>query len=135
MNNSKRFFPALIALLLFHLSAFAQTPANSVYDQHVLFNPLFYPVNGNEYRSAGGAPGPKYWQNRADYMINCTLDTVQHTVTGSVTIGYTNNSPDDLPFLWLQVDQNIFMKIHAARQQILLLVVGWQPIHLHKVMF
>ena len=108
MNNSKRFFPALIALLLFHLSAFAQTPANSVYDQHVLFNPLFYPVNGNEYRSAGGAPGPKYWQNRADYMINCTLDTVQHTVTGSVTISYTNNSPDDLPFLWLQVDQNIY---------------------------
>ncbi len=53
-------------------------------------------------------PGPKYWQNRADYTINATLDTTRHRISGSVLITYTNNSPDTLPFLWLQLDQNIY---------------------------
>ncbi len=83
----------------------AQEPA---YDQHEAFNPVFYPQSANEYRDASGKPGPKYWQNRADYKINCTLDTSLHRVTGEVEISYTNNSPDDLGFLWLQVDQNIY---------------------------
>ncbi len=87
-------------------TAKAQTPGG--YDQHAAFNPIFYTQNGNEYRSAGGAPGPKYWQNRADYTINVTLDTSRHRVSGSVLITYTNNSPDTLPFLWLQLDQNIY---------------------------
>ncbi|WP_343669912.1 M1 family metallopeptidase [Chitinophaga sp.] len=87
--------------------AMAQTEAPK-YDPHAAFNPLFYPSNGNEYRSASGAPGHKYWQNKADYAINATLDTGAHRVTGSVAITYTNNSPDKLPFLWLQLDQNIF---------------------------
>lgn len=80
------------------------------YDQHDAFAPFFYTTNGNEYRSASGMPGPKYWQNRADYKIAATLDTVQHRVTGSVTITYKNNSPEALPFLWLQLDQNIYRK-------------------------
>ncbi len=80
----------------------------STYDQHALWNPLFYTSNGNEFRSASGAPGPKYWQNRADYTLDCTLDTVAKTVTGTVEITYTNNSPQDLPFLWLQVEENIY---------------------------
>ncbi len=84
----------------------AQTISN--YDQHEVFNPLFYTTNGNEYRSASGAPGHKYWQNRADYKIAVTLDTAKQEVRGSVTITYKNNSPDALPFLWLQTDQNIF---------------------------
>lgn len=80
----------------------------SNYDPHAAFSPLFYTHNGNEYRSASGAPGPKYWQNRADYSIVAELDELKHTVSGSVTINYKNNSPDRLPFLWLQLDQNLF---------------------------
>jgi len=80
----------------------------SRFNQHELWNPLFYTSNGNEFRSASGAPGPKYWQNRSDYVLDCTLDTVDKTVTGSVVITYKNNSPDALPFLWLQVEQNIY---------------------------
>jgi len=84
--------------------AFAQTK----YNHREAFNPVFYPQTGNQYRSASGEPGPQYWQNRADYKLNLTLDTVTHKVTGEVTITYTNNSPDNLKFLWLQVDQNIY---------------------------
>ncbi|MFL5788755.1 MAG: M1 family metallopeptidase [Flavisolibacter sp.] len=80
----------------------------SNYDHRQLFDPNFYPPSTNEYRSGSGAPGPTYWQNRADYKINCTLDTVQHRVSGEVEISYTNNSPDALKFLWLQNDQNIY---------------------------
>src|SRR5919206_4302858 len=82
----------------------------SKYDYHEAFNPNFYPQSGNEFRSANGAPGPKYWQNRADYKIACTLDTTAHSVTGEVEITYTNNSPENLDFLWLQVDQNIYQQ-------------------------
>lgn len=88
--------------------------SSAKYDQHEAFNPLFYPTNGNEYRSASGAPGPKYWQNRADYKITATLDTAQHRLTGTVVITYKNNSPEALPFLWLQLDQNIFRKDSRA---------------------
>src|SRR5215208_2733705 len=80
------------------------------YDHRKVFDPEFYPYPGNDYRSASGEPGPKYWQNRADYHINCTLDTTKHNVNGDVTITYTNNSPDNLKFLWLQLDQNIYKK-------------------------
>jgi hypothetical protein len=59
-------------------------------------------------RSASGAPGPEYWQQRADYGIAVSLDTAQRRVTGSVTIRYTNNSPDTLRFVWLQLDQNLY---------------------------
>ncbi len=64
------------------------------------------PPNG--VRSANGAPGPGYWQQRADYVIRATLDTANRRVRGEETITYTNNSPDTLRFVWLQVDQNLF---------------------------
>jgi len=96
--------------LLFTLFLFSQ----SVYDNREAFNPQFYPYPGNDFRSASGEPGPKYWQNRADYKINCTLDTVNHKVSGDVEIIYTNNSPDVLKFLWLQLDQNIYKKDSRA---------------------
>src|ERR1700684_1253242 len=99
---------SFLSLLLLTGRARAQEPSR--YDQHAAFNPQFYPDNGTVYRSAGGAPGNKYWSNRADYKINATLDTTDHELTGSVTITYTNNSPDNLPFLWLQLDQNIYKK-------------------------
>ena len=103
---------ALVVLVLcfFGMSMFAQqtgqVPSN--YDPHAAFSPLFYTQNGNEYRSASGYPGPKYWQNRVDYNITANLDEANNKVTGSVTITYKNNSPDDLPYLWLQLDQNLF---------------------------
>lgn len=79
-----------------------------LYDHRKTFDPNFYPQTGNDFRSASGEPGPKYWQNRADYKINCTLDTALHKISGEVEILYTNNSPDNLKFLWLQLDQNIY---------------------------
>ena len=62
----------------------------------------------NQYRDASGAPGPDYWQQRADYNIAATLDTATQTLTGTVTVRYTNNSPDTLPFVWMHLDQNLF---------------------------
>src|SRR5207249_2635417 len=59
-------------------------------------------------REGSGRPGPRYWQQRADYTIRASLDTATHTITGSETIRYANNSPDTLTYLWLQLDQNIY---------------------------
>ncbi|HVU84673.1 MAG TPA: hypothetical protein VHC50_07520, partial [Puia sp.] len=61
----------------------------------------------NEYRTGSGAPGPKYWQQRADYVINAELHDDTQSITGSEVITYFNNSPDALKYLWLQLDQNI----------------------------
>ncbi len=62
----------------------------------------------NIYRNAGGAPGFAYWQQQADYKISVSLDEANRRITGSETITYTNNSPDALPFIWMQLDQNRF---------------------------
>jgi hypothetical protein len=80
----------------------------SPFDQHEAFAPLFYPSYGDDIRSADGSPGPRYWQNRADYKIDSRLDEVNHSISGTVTITYKNNSPQNLPFVWLQLDQNIY---------------------------
>ena len=77
--------------------------AQSSYDHRAVFNPQFYPYPGNEFRSASGEPGPKYWQNKADYSIQCKLDTGKHSVTGDVTITYTNNSPDELSVVYFHL--------------------------------
>ncbi len=60
----------------------------------------------NEYRSASGAPGPKYWQQRCDYDITCELDEPNRKLIGKETVTYYNNSPDVLTYLWLQLDEN-----------------------------
>lgn len=72
-----------------------------------MFAPLALPP-GNQFRSGSGAPGPKYWQNHADYDIKASLDTTSKTLTGSLKLKYTNNSPDSLRFIWLQLEQNAF---------------------------
>src|SRR3989449_4660984 len=59
-------------------------------------------------RSASGAPGPDYWQQRADYVIHATLDTAAQTIRGTARIHYANHSPDTLAFVWVQIEQNIF---------------------------
>ncbi|QNF34970.1 M1 family metallopeptidase [Adhaeribacter swui] len=60
----------------------------------------------NMYRSASGAPGPRYWQQRADYDINVELDDQKQRIIGSETVTYYNNSPDQLSYIWLQLDEN-----------------------------
>ena len=62
----------------------------------------------NVYRSATGAPGPQYWQQRADYDIDVTLDEAERKIIGRETIRYTNNSPETLRYVWIQLDQNRF---------------------------
>ena len=62
----------------------------------------------NVYRSATGAPGPQYWQQRADYDIDVVLDEQARRITGRETIRYTNNSPETLRYVWIQLDQNRF---------------------------
>lgn len=71
----------------------------------------------NEYRTASGAPGPKYWQQRADYDIKCELDEKNLKLTGSETITYYNNSPDVLTYLWLQLDENEHSSVNNANYQ------------------
>jgi len=61
----------------------------------------------NEYRSASGSPGPEYWQQKADYVINVELDDNKQTIKGSEVITYFNQSPDPLTYLWIQLDQNM----------------------------
>jgi hypothetical protein len=65
----------------------------------------------NAYRTAAGAPGPDYWQQRADYTITATLDTAAKRIRGTASIRYTNNSPDTLRFVWLQLDQNLYRNL------------------------
>lgn len=62
----------------------------------------------NVYRTASGAPGPQYWQQRANFKIKMTLDETNRRITASETITYTNNSPDTLRYIWMQLDQNRF---------------------------
>jgi hypothetical protein len=105
----------LISFFYFFNSLSAQKNLQSIFDPHELFAQNFYTKNGNEFRSANGARGPKYWQNRADYTLHATIDTVENTLKGTETISYTNNSPDNLSSLWLQLDQNTYRK--EARSQ------------------
>lgn len=64
----------------------------------------------NEFRTGGGAPGAKYWQQRADYVIDAELDETANRISGKETITYYNNAPEALSFLWLQLDQNVNKK-------------------------
>jgi len=68
----------------------------------------------NEYRTGSGGPGPKYWQQKVDYVIRTTLDTAAHRVTGSERITYHNNAPEKLGYIWLQLDQDIDQKDSRA---------------------
>jgi hypothetical protein len=97
-------------LVFIGLTALIATTANaqSKYSAYELFHPLWNYGPVSPARSAAGVPGPGYWQNSADYKIAVSLDDVANKITGDVEITYKNNSPDKLPFLWLQLDQNSF---------------------------
>ncbi|RPD42035.1 M1 family peptidase [Chitinophaga barathri] len=92
------------------VSAQQSAQSTSKFSQYEAFKPVFYLSDGTEERTASGRPGNKYWQNAADYKIDVTFDDQKETISGSVLITYKNNSPESLPFLWLQLDQNIYDK-------------------------
>jgi Peptidase family M1 domain len=70
----------------------------------------------NSYRSSSGAPGVNYWQQRADYVINAELNDDNQSLSGSETITYYNNAPEELRYLWLQLDQNLMAPNSMTRQ-------------------
>ncbi len=90
------------------LALFTATASAQDYQPRETFAPFDMPQPVNRYRSANGLPGPDYWQNRADYQLRVTLDPATRTIAGTATIAYTNNSPDTLDVLWLQIDQNLY---------------------------
>jgi hypothetical protein len=108
----QKFVRLFIVLFFVSKLAVAQDEASvdTKYNPHALFSPLFYPVGGTISRAATGEPNVGYWQNKADYQITASLNDVTHEITGVVTISYKNNSPHVLPFLWLQLEQNLFNK-------------------------
>jgi len=111
--KTKHDFRSLLALGL--AAACAATPASalaaeSTYDPLKTFAPLTLPDPVNRMRSGNGAPGADYWQNGADYEIHANLDTAAKLLSADETITYTNNSPDALESLWIQLDQNIYRK-------------------------
>lgn len=97
----------LVAALIFSINTFGQYLNNPGSNHGNKFEQLGTILSDpNSYRSASGAPGPAYWQQRADYEINAELDEKNLRLTGSETITYHNNSPDPLSYLWLQLDEN-----------------------------
>ena len=106
MNKLSNYFT--LVFLLLSTTVTSQNNNESIYNYNDAFGHGFYTKNGTETRSASGKPGHAYWQNSADYSIKVSLDDKNKGISGNETITYTNNSPDDLEFLWLQVDQNLF---------------------------
>jgi hypothetical protein len=109
-----------LSILLATLAASALTRAQnaqSTYDPRLTFAPLTLPDPVNAYRSSNGSPGPSYWQNEADYQLHATLDAADKLLSGAEIITYTNNSPDTLPSLWIQLEQNVYRK--DSRGQVL----------------
>ena len=101
---------ALVALLPPAPAQTSKTAGDASYDPRLSFAPLTLPQPVNAYRSSNGAPGPGYWQNEADYELHATLDIAAKQLRATETITYTNNSPDTLTSLWIQLDQNIYRK-------------------------
>ena len=99
--------PLIVFLAMISFSVVAQD-TKSIYDEHDLFSPNFYPSSVNEYRAADGEPGPKYWTNRASYKIEATLDVINDAIAGSEIITYINNSPQAMPFVWIYLDENLY---------------------------
>ena len=95
-------------LFLLSSTLVAQEKEASNYNYNDAFGHDFYTKNGTATRSASGKPGHAYWQNSADYIIDVNLNESTKEISGSETITYTNNSPDALDFLWMQLDQNLF---------------------------
>ena len=94
----------ILGLLAFAFHSIAQDK-NSWEQKFEQIDPLLPTPNG--FRSASGAPGPKYWANRADYNMSVSIDDEIQRLTGTEKITYHNNSPQSLDYLWVQLDQNV----------------------------
>ena len=105
MLKLKSTFLGILGAIVIIASSHAQT-IEQVNDKFRQLNE--YLPTSNVYRTASGAPGHQYWQQQADYKIDVTLDDAKQTLTGSAVITYTNNSPDALKYIWMQMDQNRF---------------------------
>ncbi len=105
----KKYLLFYFALAIAHAIT-AQDKTAATYQPLDLFDPLFNYTVSTPTRSGSGAPGAQYWQNNASYKINASLDDSTQIVTGDVEVTYTNNSPEKLSYLWLQLDQNLFSK-------------------------
>lgn len=102
-----RYYIFLIGSVLVHCQAFSQAYRHTGSDHGTRFEQLDYLIpSPNEYRTASGAPGPRYWQQRADYDIEATLDEKNQMLRGKETVTYFNNSPSPLEYIWLQLDEN-----------------------------
>ncbi|MDH4314436.1 MAG: M1 family metallopeptidase [Gammaproteobacteria bacterium] len=107
----KRLFAVTIFTLALPLVAQADAIRQTKGDFYDAFRQLDVDLpTPNVYRSASGAPGPLYWQQRVDYDIEVVLDEKRRHITASETVRYTNNSPDTLRYLWIQLDQNRFRR-------------------------
>jgi len=102
--------PIGLAALCLTMSAIAAEPFDDKFRQLDELLPTPTTI-----RTASGAPGHAYWQQRADYQIRATLDEAKRSITGAETITYHNNSPDSLGYLWVQLDQNIYKPNSDAR--------------------
>lgn len=101
----------ILATLILAGIGFAEVPhsfAQEVKENNQSAFGEFMDRKGTYSRTASGKPGVGYWQNVADYQIEATLDDQAHTLTGQVTMTYTNNSPETLDFIWMQLEQNRF---------------------------
>src|SRR3569623_172985 len=107
LSNLTRVALALMGLIMI-AAAPPPTTTASGYNPREAFAPFDYGTSPSLIRSGSGLPGPDYWQNRADYSIRISLDPATHVIRGTAEIRYTNNSPDSLDVLWLQLEQNRF---------------------------
>ena len=98
---------AILCINLFFVCLSAAA-ASGGYDPRLTFAPFTLPDPVSVYRSSNGAPGPSYWQNRADYVLRAQLDTAEKEIRADETITYTNNSPDRLASVWIYLEQNIY---------------------------
>ncbi len=112
---SRECIGTLAAMLIFAPAAIAQTQSLQQVADSSPFRPLDLPTP-NEFRSASGRPGPKYWQQRVDYKISATLDPARNELRGRETIHYINHSPDTLAYLWMFVEQNLCAPTSVTNQ-------------------
>ncbi|MCO6149303.1 M1 family metallopeptidase [Flavobacterium sp. NRK1] len=94
-------------LLLFCLSGLTSFAQEVLQNNQYKFDDVMY-RRGNVYRSASGVPGPEYWQNRADYNIEAEIDDKAGILKGKMVMTYHNNSPEELNYIWMYVEQNRF---------------------------
>ena len=115
-----RFFSIIFSVLIVNFSVLAQK-SDKKNIGHINDNPfrqltdLF--ATPNKYHNASGAPGVDYYQQKVDYSMNIELDDEKKKLYGEQTITYYNNSPDDLEYLWIQLDQNIRKKDAPALEK------------------